>query len=98
MKSSDLPPTLSQLRSILVTEHDTLSKLNPNKAMGHDNISPKLLKMCAVPFTPPLTALSNASLSSASIPSAVYKSGDYSLVTNYRPISLLCSISNVLEC
>ena len=73
--------------------------------MGHDNISPKLLKMCAVPFTPPLTALLNVSLSSASISSdwkvhlitPIYKSGDHSLVTNYRSISLLCSTSNVLE-
>ena len=29
--------------------------------------------------------------------SPIYKSGDRSLVANYRPISLLCSVSKVLE-
>ena len=27
----------------------------------------------------------------------IYKSGDKTLVSNYRPVSLLCSISKVLE-
>ena len=56
-------------------------------------------------MTEPITALFNLCLSSASLPDEwkvskirpVPKKGDLSLVKNYRPISLLCTLSKVLE-
>ena len=79
--------------------------LDPNKATGIDNIGPKILKYCAFALTRPLCHLFNLSLASGVIPQEwkvhivvpVYKSGDRSSVKNYRPISLLCNTSKILE-
>ncbi|XP_065645600.1 uncharacterized protein LOC136076064 [Hydra vulgaris] len=47
-----------------------LKGLNPNKSIGADNISPKVLKECAAQMTYPLTLLYNKALSEGSTPSA----------------------------
>ena len=68
-------------------------------------INPALLKHCAESLTTPIHHLFTLSLRSQSLPQdwrthcivPVFKSGDHSSVTNYRPISLLCTISKVLE-
>ena len=60
---------------------------------------------CAVALYQPIHHLSTLSLSQHCIPeewhvhriTPIYKSGDRSSVKNYRPISLLCTISKVLE-
>ena len=73
--------------------------------MGCDGISPKLLKHCAVPLCQPLHHLFHLSLSQHYIPldwrthlvKPVLKSGNSSSVKNYRPISLLCIVSKILE-
>ena len=85
--------------------YSILTQLDPNKATGIDNIGPKILKYCAFALTRPLCHLFNLSLASSVIPQQwkvhivvpVYKSGDRSLVKNYRPISLLCNTSKILE-
>ena len=103
-----MPVPNAQMDHIAISEADVwsiLCSLDPHKAEGPDKISPRLLKECATPLTPPLTVLFNQCLTSASIPlewkvhqiTPVYKSGDRSSVTNYRPISLLCIASKVLE-
>ena len=64
-----------------------------------------MLKMSASSIAPHLSALFNLSLSTGSVPTdwklshitPVYKAGDPSLVSNYRPISLLSLPSKVLE-
>ncbi len=84
---------------------EALSNLNQRKAVGLDGIGPKVLKYCALPLCEPLCHLFQTSLNSGVIPSEwklhnispIYKSGDRSLVSNYRPISLLSSTSKVLE-
>ena len=101
-------PKDSDLSSITVTEEEVwevISTLNPNKAIGPDNIGPAILKACATPLTSPLCQLFNLCLSTATIPeewkqhlvTPVYKSGEKSQVSNYRPISLLCTTSKVFE-
>ena len=96
------------LTQIEISVHDTfaiLSALNPSKAIGIDGIGPKLLKACAAPLCVPLQHLFNLSLKYATLPdewkvhkiTPIHKSGDKSSVRNYRPISLLCSTSKVLE-
>ena len=82
-----------------------LQNLDPSKASGIDSIHPAILKRCAEPLTTPIHYLFTLSLRSQSLPQEwrthcivpVFKSGDHSSVTNYRPISLLCIISKVLE-
>ena len=62
------------------------------------------LRLC-LSLLKPICHLFAVSLSSGNIPSQwrthwitpIYKSGDKSLVSNYRPISLLCILSKVLE-
>ena len=76
--------------------HQALTTLQPRKASGPDNIGPRVLKNCCI-----TTAL--LILGSNSIPAKwkkhtiipVYKSGDKTDPKNYRPISLLCSISKL---
>ena len=82
-----------------------LQSLDPSKAMGCDNISPRLLKHCALALYLPLYHLFTLSLSRCYLPvewrthliKSIFKSGDKSSVRNYRPISLLPVISKVLE-
>ena len=73
--------------------------------MGCDGISPKMLKSTAENSASPLAMLFNLSISTGNYPSAwkkarvvpVPKSGDPSLVNNYRPISILPVVSKTLE-
>ena len=80
--------------------------LHSRKAMGIDGIGPSVLKHSALALCGPLHHLFiMLSLSLSYIPeewhthlvTSILKSGDASSVTNYRPISLLCCISKVLE-
>ena len=98
----------SNLSSIDISIHDTLTaliELDPRKSKGIDGIGPLVLKQCATPLCTPINHLFVKSLQFSSIPSEwkvhcitpVYKSGDKSLVENYRPISLMCIVSKVLE-
>jgi hypothetical protein len=91
-----------------ISLHDTfteLTNLDPSKAKGIDDIGPLMLKMCATPLCTPLHHLVSISLKTACLPSEwkvhkivrVFKCGDKTSVYNYRPISLLCSVSKVLE-
>ena len=108
---SSLPvPTSSSspISSITIEEDEVftiLSSLNPSKAMGGDQIGPKLLKSCASSLCLPLSLLFQRCIDLACIPikwkhhviTPILKKGDPSCVTNYRPISLLSSVSKVLE-
>ena len=70
-----------------------------------DGIGPKLLKHCAIALYQPLHHLFCESLAQQIIPfewrthliKPIFKTGDRSSVKNYRPISLLCVTSKVLE-
>ena len=73
---------------------------------GIDNISPKLLKNCALPLLHIVCHLFTVSLSNSKIPQdwcthcviPIFKSDDNkSSVCNYRPIFFLCILSKVLE-
>ena len=85
--------------------HDALLSLNCNKAAGFDSIHPAVLKHCAIPLTKPLHHLFCHCLLTHNLPSEwrthcivpIFKSGNKSSIANYRPISLLCVASKVLE-
>ena len=82
-----------------------LSNLDPSKAMGADGIAPQILNFCAAALFEPLHHLFCTFLTSTHIPSEwclhcvtlIFKSGDRAVVSNYRPVSLLSCVSQVLE-
>jgi hypothetical protein len=82
-----------------------LRKLNTKKACGYDGIPAKILKLAASPISKSITPILNASLSSNMFPdslkcadvSPVYKKTDNLIKENYRPISVLTSLSKVFE-
>ena len=98
----------SSLCSIDISHDDTftaLASLDPSKAMGGDRIPPIILKHSASALLYPIHHLFTLCLSQSYLPAEwrshyitpIPKSGDLSSVSNYRPISLLCCISKVLE-
>ena len=90
------------------TKHETrklIAKL-PNKgSSGIDNISNILLKKLKDQIATPLTEIINASIEQGSFPDLMkcalvvplYKAKAKDEVTNYRPISLLMTISKIIE-
>ena len=94
--------------SISFEEEDVsqyLSLLDPAKAMGIDNIPNSVLKHCSRSLCSPIYHLFQQCVKQGYLPNEwrlhkiipIYKSADKSSVKNYRPISLLCCISKVLE-
>ena len=90
------------------TEHEVellLRKLPNKNSSGHDNISNTLLKALSNCIITPLTVVFNKSLEEGEFPFSMkkadivplYKSKRKDITTNYRPISLLLTISKLLE-
>ena len=110
-ENADLP-TISEildtrLSTLSFTVEDVihvLVNLDVNKSVSPDSIPLRVLSECAVELAPSLSALYNLSLSTGSFPSQCkhahitpIKNGSKNLVNNYRPISLLNSVSKILE-
>ena len=82
-----------------------LKTLKTNKAIGLDRISARLLKDSAECMAPILTRLFNRSLEANIFPTickcgkvtALFKGGDRTDCNNYRPITVLPTISKILE-
>ena len=82
-----------------------LIKINPNKAAGHDNIRPRLLKELAKEIAPILTLIFQTSIETGDVPSdwrnanvsPVFKKGERYRAENYRPISLTCICCKLIE-
>jgi hypothetical protein len=82
-----------------------LKALDVSKACGPDNLSPRILKDCCRELAPSLTLLFHISMESGVIPRdwrdanvvPVFKKGPKDCVSNYRPISLLCVVSKIME-
>ena len=82
-----------------------LLNLDPSKAPGPDGLPTIVLKACARELTPSLFALFNLSLAEGNLTTEwkdalvvpAHKKGKKEDVTNYKPISLLCVVSKVLE-
>jgi hypothetical protein len=82
-----------------------LKSLETGKAHGADGVSNRLLKETADSICEPLSALINRSFELGKVPSSwkkanvspVHKKNERSIVSNYRPISLLSTLSKVQE-
>ena len=75
------------------------------KAQGPDNIHPRILKELAVEIAPSLTLIFRKSYETGEVPtdwlkanvSPIFKNGQKYLASNYRPISLTCIASKLME-
>ncbi len=82
-----------------------LSNLKTNTAPGYDEIPPRLLKITAQYIDIPLTHIINLCFQQGCFPDKlkiakvipIFKSGDVDDENNYRPISILPSISKIFE-
>ena len=101
-------PTEHHFNFNTITESETLSiinKLKNKNSSGKDEISNKLLKSIKDEIAKPLTIFINQSLKTGVFPDALkiakvkplYKKGDNFCLNNYRPISLLPTISIIFE-
>ena len=81
------------------------SSFKPGKAAGHDKISMSTIKQSIHCIATPLTHIINLSIAHGVVPRElkiarvvpIFKSGDQTLFTNYRPISVLPCFSKFLE-
>ena len=105
LKTRESKANLSSIEFDHLQIKKILSGLDANKASGPDNLSSRILKECATVLAPSLTLLFEMRFASGHIPVQwrqghvvpVHKKGDKSQVSNYRPISLLCIVSKVME-
>ncbi|MEW8542945.1 MAG: endonuclease/exonuclease/phosphatase family protein, partial [Candidatus Thiodiazotropha sp.] len=99
---------ISRLNRIILTPDEVkivLKSLPLGKASGPDGVNNRILKELADILSLPFCDLFNQSLALGEVPESwkrshvtpVPKSGDLSLVSNYRPIALLSNIDKVFE-
>ena len=82
-----------------------LKKIKPKMTTGPDGIPAFLLKDCAYVLAYPLKILFNLCLRNCEIPSLwkrskvcpIFKKGDKSDISNFRPISIICNFCKALE-
>ena len=97
----DINPILVETNGVL----ELLQSLNIHKACGPDEIPAHLLKEACKEFAPSLSFIFQASLQQCTVPLdwkranivPLFKKGDRSTPSNYRPVSLTCICSKLLE-
>jgi len=93
-----IPNTDAKIKSII-------HSLKPKKSSGYVEITSEMLKGCASLISHPLSYICNHGLYAGIfsghlnivVVKRLYKEGDKSVMTNYRPFSFLTVFSKVLE-
>lgn len=94
--------------NILVSENEIselIKTLDIKKSAGPDGVPPLFIKYCVRHLTKPLSLIYNLSLREGCFPLKwkasyvipIFKSGDRSTVSNYRPISKISIFAKILE-
>jgi hypothetical protein len=106
IKSAHTTEDLFNFKPISMEQTETkLKHLKSNKATGHDQIPPKLLKKASHVLSVSLTPIFNRCIQAAVYPHdfkcaevrPIFKKNDVMEMGNYRPVSILTSMSKVLE-
>ena len=87
------------------TVQKLIQNLNPKKSTGFDQIPPNLVKASGDSIASPLCNIINSSLETSIFPNAlkcaevvpIHKKADNLQKKNYRPVSLLSSVSKIFE-
>ncbi|CAG2191547.1 unnamed protein product [Mytilus edulis] len=82
-----------------------ITKLDVKTSCGSDNIGPKILKLSAPFIASSLTYIFNRMIDTGIYPSVlknakvapIFKSGEKNVASNYRPISVLPTLSKLIE-
>ena len=96
------------MEDIVVTKEGVtklLKGLKPSKALGPDELHPRVLKELATELGPVFAHLFQQSIDKGEIPKEwsfanicpLFKKGDTSIACNYRPVSLTCVPCKLLE-
>ena len=99
------PPLLDLGQTGPIHICDILKTLEPKKSTDMDGLSMSLIKQISTQIAVPLAHVFNLSLTSGIFPSKlktsrtvpIHKAGRHDLCDNYRPISLLSTLSKILE-
>jgi len=97
-----------KLSDIIFTEDEVLKRLQrlrEDKSAGVDDIASRFLKAICSDLATPVTLLFSRSMMEGIVPhdwklanvTPIYKHGSKKLAENYRPISLTCHLSKVME-
>ena len=105
--NSKVPENISFRIPLISTEKvkSYILKLDPTKATGIDVLGPKIIKLAAHALAPSIAMLMNKSILTGSFPSQfkqakvfpIHKGGDKADPSNYRPISILPTVSKIFE-
>jgi len=98
-------PSIKIMPNIEAEINSIIHSLKPKISLCYNEITTKILKSCASLISHPLSYIYNHSLYIDIFPShlkiavvkPLYKKGDKTTMTNYRPTSLLTVFSKVLE-
>ena len=86
-------------------QHGVIHSLDKSKATGYDGLSVKILKIASPVLVLPLTNLFNKCIITSEFPkqlkranvSPLFKKDNPLVKKNYRPVSILTSISKIFE-
>lgn len=101
--TSDVTFEIKHINTFEVKKH--LDSLNVKKSVGLDGIGPRILKYCGDYITPAISSIINSCIDKNIFPELfkhacvipIHKGGDKNDPHNYRPISILPTLSKIFE-